>query len=112
MDDFVLGEPVDDDGGHALEVTVPAGLKTLDGHFPGNPIVPGVSQVFLVERAARKVWGDLGEPSAMVRLKFMQTLRPGNALRVVVRREKLADVRFQILREGVECSRGVLRFTG
>ena len=114
MDDFVLQEPHAGAGGeHVIDVRVPPELKTLNGHFPGDPIVPVVSQVLLVERGARLVWPDLGEPSAMVRLKFMQTLRPGDELSLDLKREQETDVRFRILRKGTdeECSRGVLRFT-
>ncbi len=113
MDDFVLSEPREGTHGRrVLNVSVPTKLKTLNGHFPGDPIVPGVSQVLLVERGARQLWPDLGDPSAMMRLKFMQTLRPGDDLELYLSREKGSDVRFQIIRAGsdIECSHGVLRF--
>ncbi len=93
-----------------LQARVPPDLRYLEGHFPGNPIVPGVAQLVpLVWREARLAWPALTAPSAIKRLKFLEALRPGDELEVelVKEREKL---RFEIRRGETVCSHGVLTF--
>ncbi len=52
----------------------PSDSRCLDGHFPGNPIVPGA--VILAYLAARL--DDTGRVLARVeRIKFQRTLLPG-----------------------------------
>lgn len=54
---------------------------SIAGHFPGNPIVPGVVLVDCVLAAVRAVRPDarlIGIPN----LKFMQPLRPGTPFTV------------------------------
>ena len=110
--DFEIGEPVvTADGGARLSVRVPLDLGYFDGHFPGRPIVPGVAQVVLVERAARGLWPDLGAPVELRRLKFLETIGPGDELVLELRREGDA-VRYTLARDGVACSRGALAWAG
>lgn len=107
--DFQVGEP-EGEGAHVrFAVSVPADLRYLEGHFPGRPIVPGVAQLVLVERAIRRAWPELGPPRAVRRLKFTQALGPGDALVLTLARSG-PDIRFTITRDDVECSRGVLGY--
>jgi 3-hydroxymyristoyl/3-hydroxydecanoyl-(acyl carrier protein) dehydratase len=60
---------------------VPETAPCLDGHFPGQPIVPGA---ILIGHAARIV-GEAGfELSHVSRLKFMQPLRPGRSFTISI----------------------------
>ncbi len=94
----------------SVEVHVPAQLRYFDGHFPGDPIVPGVAQLGpLAERQARRAWPDLGATAAVKRLKFMQALRPGDDLTLSLSR-KGDKVTFKIHKAGEECTRGSLAF--
>lgn len=93
-----------------LHARVPSALRYLEGHFPGHPIVPGVAQLVpLVYREARLAWPDLGAPSSLKRLKFLEALRPGDELEVELVREP-TKVRFEIRRGETRCSHGVLTF--
>lgn len=70
---------------------VDASLASLDGHFPGEPIVPGVAELALADEAARALLGD-GEELAIERveaLKFASPLAP--PARVVLRVERRVD---------------------
>ena len=56
--------------------TIPADHPSLDGHFPGAPIVPGV--VILDEIAAALAEWQKGSQLLGIRVvKFVQPLRPG-----------------------------------
>jgi len=64
----------------ALVVTVDAASPCFDGHFPGNPLVPGVVILDLVHAALAQQRGTpvriVGVPS----VKFLQPLRPGELM--------------------------------
>lgn len=52
----------------------------LAGHFPGQPIVPGVVILAAIERAVARHYG--GRVTRIVRCKFMQALLPEQDCRV------------------------------
>ncbi len=80
--------------------SVPASHPALPGHFPGNPVVPGAWLLELVERAARRRYGEgielLGLPAA----SFRAPLRPEDRFRIVLERTSRDRVAFRI--EGEE----------
>lgn len=93
----------------AFDVRVPHDLKYLEGHFPGRPIVPGIAQLALIERAAHAAFPDLVAPKGLRRLKFQKELLPGDALVVELERSG-DDVRFVIHKHDAEASRGLMSF--
>jgi 3-hydroxymyristoyl/3-hydroxydecanoyl-(acyl carrier protein) dehydratase len=80
-----------------MSFTIPPDHPCLPGHFPGNPLVPGV--VLLEEVLARieAGHGPLG-PLRLPQVKFMQPLRPGEAARVELD-GAAPRWRFRVLRE-------------
>lgn len=52
----------------------------FQGHFPENPILPGVIQVDWAVRLGTEAFGPLGAFSGMHNLKFMGLVRPGESL--------------------------------
>ncbi len=52
----------------------------FQGHFPGNPILPGVIQVDWAIRLGTEAFGPLGDFRGMANLKFMDLIRPGEVL--------------------------------
>jgi 3-hydroxyacyl-[acyl-carrier-protein] dehydratase len=52
----------------------PLNHPSYQGHFPGNPVVPGVLLLDLVIQALGR-----GVPSAISSVKFHQVLKPGEA---------------------------------
>jgi len=107
--DFRLGTPRPDgsDPGIVVPAEVPDGLRYLEGHFPGNPIVPGIAQLLLVERAARRAFPGLPSTGGVARLKFQARIDPGDAVAVHLERRP-SEVRFRIRRGETECTRGAL----
>lgn len=62
------------------QAVVPVDHPCLAGHFPGNPIVPGV---VLIDHVLAAVRDDLGRPLAGIpNVKFLQPLRPGTAFTI------------------------------
>ena len=84
---------------------IDAAHPALAGHFPGNPIVPGV---VVLERVAAALRAWRGERVEKLDAKFVQPLRPGEAATIALDREG-ARVRFEVTDvEGKLLARGTL----
>ncbi|HJS32302.1 MAG TPA: hypothetical protein VJ924_09915 [Alphaproteobacteria bacterium] len=73
-------------------------LPSLDGHFPGDPIVPGV---VLLDRAMNAIAAQLGDvkPVEVKWAKFHAAVRPPATIGLAARREPGGIVYFE-LRQG------------
>lgn len=63
-----------------LSATHPA----LAGHFPGNPIIPGVILLDEVLAAAKVIYGKEITLAGLPQVKFLQPLRPSMAFSIEV----------------------------
>lgn len=77
----------------------------LPGHFPGQPLVPGVMLLEYVAKALR-AWRDQ-RLTRVLEAKFMVPLHPGEQAELVLD-EKAGRVRFEIFRDGQVLSRGLI----
>ena len=59
-----------------MQVLIPAEHPALPGHFPGNPVVPGVVVLDHVVAALEALEGPL-PPLRLPQVKFLSPLRPG-----------------------------------
>ena len=66
-----------------MHFTIPADHPALPGHFPGQPIVPGVVLLDRVIEAIEAGHGPL-PPLRLPQVKFLQPLLPGQAAQVCV----------------------------
>ncbi len=92
-------------------VQVPTDLAHLEGHFPGEPIVPGVVQVQWAVAAVKRLDSAAVTLTAIEGLKFRAPLRPGDAFTLVIeRRPNGTGFDFALERAGEAVSTGRLRF--
>ena len=78
----------------------------LAGHFPGNPVVPGV---VLLERVAAALRAWRGERVEKIDAKFLQPLLSGERAMIELH-AAAAGVRFTVTRaDGVPLARGTLQ---
>lgn len=81
---------------------VPASHPSLPGHFPGQPVVPGVVLLAQVQAAIEAAHGRLAA-LRLPQVKFMRPLLPGEPAAIEV--ESIAGAagarrwRFRVLRE-------------
>lgn len=59
---------------------VPTDFAWFAGHFPGDPILPGIAQVRLAISSGRVLLGHAGQPEAIYQLKFKAPIRPDHIL--------------------------------
>jgi predicted hotdog family 3-hydroxylacyl-ACP dehydratase len=86
---------------------VPADLPHFAGHFPGEPLLPGVVQLEWALALASERLGLGGAPCALEALKFREPLRPGQAFEL--RLEARSGLRFELESEGRGIASGRVR---
>lgn len=90
---------------------VSADSPWFSGHFPGDPILPGIALIHIVKQAITQgalKKGDNLHLYALKKVKFTQPVRPGDALSVGINVENTGEdilFSFKVLkRENVVCS--------
>ncbi len=95
--------------GVALQLEVPADLTWFDGHFPDDPILPGVAQIGWAIAFAREHFGLNADPHKIDRVKFLHIARPGAHLELKLTCEA-ACIRWQLRENAALLSSGRLTF--
>ena len=91
------------------ETEITVNLGVLDGHFPDNPIVPGVAQISWVAEAAKKAFALTDLPGNMEAVKFRSPIVPGNIIRLTLRIDRQTHkVHFEITHDDRSCCLGRL----
>ena len=86
-------------------------LAAWRGHFPGDPVLPGVVQVDWAIRLGEALFGPLGRFSGLDQLKFLAPIRPGCEVEVRLALDPArASLGFQYLGEAGRLSSGLVRF--
>lgn len=71
------------------DITAKAGVDEespwFSGHFPGDPVVPGIAQLAMVYRVIEGARGCRFTVSGVRRVRFKQIVRPGDALRLEIK---------------------------
>jgi len=79
--------------GLSVRFDFPNGLKGtsrfLDGHFPGNPIVPGAILIGLAAQSLREAGYEIEK---ILRMKFVRPLHPSQPFEITYTQEKSASV--------------------
>lgn len=86
--------------------TVGPDHPAIAGHFPGNPVVPGV---LLLARVARALESALGaKASTLLEARFHALLRPGETFEIEFEPAGPEQIRFRVLRDGTRIAAGTL----
>ena len=57
----------------------------FSGHFPGEPILPGVAMLGMVFDAIKQACGKNIKISGVKRVKFKQIIKPGDKIQIIAR---------------------------
>ena len=87
-------------------------LNCFRGHFPGQPVLPGVVQLHWAVLVAKAWLGWAGVPTEIKRLKFKKVLTPPQDLELTLRLCGAAEAQFRFSYAGEEYSEGRLVFPG
>jgi 3-hydroxymyristoyl/3-hydroxydecanoyl-(acyl carrier protein) dehydratase len=90
------------------EFAIGADHPSLPGHFPGNPIVPGVVILDEVVAALRAALPGL-RVAGMAQVKFLAPLRPGESVRLVLEQTSDTQAQFQCRARDTVIASGSLR---
>lgn len=95
----------------AAQAFVPADSLWFSGHFPGEPILPGVALINLVWQVIVRSAGEKSEEimlDTLKRVRFTKPVRPGENISVIITFDQSGEktlYSFKILsRENVICS--------
>lgn len=55
----------------------------FSGHFPGEPILPGVAQLGMVFDAIKQACGNNLKISGVKRVKFKKIIKPGDKIQII-----------------------------
>ena len=96
---------------HETELRFAADHPAFAGHFPGQPLVPGVLLLDAALQAARQNY----LPGAAVRCqisaaKFLSPVRPGETLTLSWSRNEKGQTRFEIAGSGRSVATGLFVF--
>lgn len=98
---------------YLLELAVAGDCPWFEGHFPQNPVLPGIVQLHWAVAFARAAWPGLGGAPRVDNLKFRQPVLPGMSLLLTLERVHAPDgdaVRFRFDSGSQPCSSGRVGF--
>ncbi len=70
--------------GNRFIYVIPADFPAFKGHFPGNPLLPGVCQCGLCADALGRMLGRPMEIASISRSKFIAPIRPSQRILIVL----------------------------
>ena len=83
IDQARLGDPMADSV--TVDFCFESSAEVFAGHFPGQPILPGVFQVEMARAAAEWKLGRTLKLLAVRKAKFTRPVRPGETLRLTLK---------------------------
>ncbi|MEX1152801.1 AMP-binding protein [Parvibaculum sp.] len=99
----------DIDGERArFELRLQPELRWFEGHFPGQPILPGVAQLHIAALLAERTWGLVFDGRDMSRIKFKRVMQPEEHISLTLVKDG-PRLDFQYSREGEVVASGTIR---
>ena len=106
----ILGLQASDDDQMILDAEVLPDSPWFGGHFPENPILPGIAQLEMAIDAIRLVGKRNLSVTGFRKVRFKRVIRPGEKLKVIAtpRKPQEGSYAFRILVEDELACNGVL----
>ena len=92
------------------QVAVPEDSLWFQGHFPGDPMLPGIAQLHLVLEALKAHLGESLRLTGLKRVRFKRIIRPGETIAIAADPipDKSGLFRFQLTVEGENACSGMM----
>jgi len=68
------------DGTREFRLRLDTGARWFEGHFPGDPVLPAIAQLNLIDRLLRREPGQAVAIAGFDNLRFVEAARPGDEL--------------------------------
>jgi len=102
---------VDGRSGIRIDLSVPAGLHYLEGHFPACPLLPGVVQLTWAIELAKQHLPIAGQFHGVSALKFMRVIQPGEPVSLLLNFDTAKrQLTFEYRSAGGVCASGAVSF--
>lgn len=106
----IISESVDSNRAE-FDIQVPSDLYYLQGHFPGEPVLPGVVQVHWAIQLASERFELKPSFAGIEALKFHRIIEPETSLRLVLElNEENGKLTFSYMSESGKHSQGRVLF--
>ncbi len=87
-------------------IDIPADHPAFAGHFPRNPILPGVVLIDETLQAIASLTGVSLNHCYLTSIKFLNVVRPGQALTLQFQHEPPNTFRFELVASGQTAAKG------
>ncbi|MDJ0812338.1 MAG: hypothetical protein QNJ23_01305 [Woeseiaceae bacterium] len=98
------------DGRVTVELEVTPDLAWFRGHFPDQPVLPGVIQLHWAAEVAAILFDLDGPPQHIKRLKFSNVIVPPRVIELSLEKHGDREVQFHLQGDGLQHSQGRLVF--
>lgn len=95
---------------HRLLFDVSPEMVFFKGHFPGNPILPGIAQLHWAAAVTMSLFNFTEVPNGIKRLKFKKIVQPSTVLELLLKKKSENEVEFQFVSPAQVHSMGSLTF--
>ena len=94
------------------EISFPADEPFFRGHYPGNPVTPGVILIDRAVKAAERMLGCSFSLKGMKKVKFSRPVLPGETVALRLERKGEEEISYSFLKDGAQYASGILVLTG
>lgn len=91
-----------------MEVDTNASSSWYSGHFPDDPVLPGIAQIAMAFEAVKHLRGEDVKVTEVKKIRFKQIIRPNDRLLITVSPGKGHAYKFSILLKGELACNGIL----
>jgi 3-hydroxymyristoyl/3-hydroxydecanoyl-(acyl carrier protein) dehydratase len=97
-------------GSMRRKVSIPGESLWFQGHFPGDPLLPGIAQLHLVMETIQGTLGENIRLTGLKRVRFKRVIRPEETMAIAVEpvQDKPGMFKFQLTVEGENACSGLM----
>ena len=91
-----------------MEVEINDGSPWFSGHFPDDPVLPGIAQIAMAFEAVKHLRGGDAKITEVKKIRFKQIIKPNDRVTINVSPTKGNTYKFRILSKGELACNGIL----